>query len=470
MAGFVSLAFGRIEGTETVPVEKRAVVVVTKTQKIPSPPPHKIIAPFEIAKNARVNHYIHRWTKKEPGNFAALFEKSSMYVPELYEILIAEGIPPEFAYIPMIESGFNIRAVSRKNAVGLWQFMKPTGLKYGLRIDNWVDERMDVEKSTTAAAKYMKVMFNRFQSWELVMAGYNCGEKRVNKAIRKTGSTDFWTLSKKLPRETRNYVPKVHAALTIVSNPSRYGFKTPKARTEKDYETVTVPPRKSLEDIAKLLGVESKELYAHNPSLVGRVTPPGRDYELRVPKEYAPKLMLLRNDVVALADLEYPLRRSPSLYRVRTDDSLWKIARKFGTSVRSIKRLNHISGSVIHPGQKLKIPGTTGVVYVRHKVRPGESLYSLARKYRTSIDEIRKANNMKGSMIRTGKVLTIPRNFYASAYSVQQYPVKMRHRIRPGDTLSEIALRYRVSVSQIQKWNKLSSTTLIAGRNLLIYQ
>ena len=474
-AGFVSLSFGHVTGAQTPPAKKRAVsakipkLPSTRIPKTVAEPAKPLRAPFEIRENARVSHYVHRWTKKKPENFAALLERSSMYVPELRDALRAEGIPPEFAYVPMIESGFNVRAVSKKNAVGLWQFIKPTGLKYGLKIDQWVDERMDAEKSTAAAARYMNAMFDRFESWELVMAGYNCGEKRVDKAIKKTGSTDFWTLSKKLPRETRNYVPKIHAALTIASNPKLYGFETPKARPEKDYETVAVPPRKSLADIAKLLGVKSEELYARNPSLVGRTTPPGGDYELSVPREYAPKLRLIRNDVVALADLEHPLYRNPSLYRVRTDDSLWKIARKFGTSVRSIKRLNHISGSIIHPGQKLKIPGTR-VAYVRHRVRPGESLYSLARKYRTSIAEIRKANNIKGSIIRAGKELTIPRDFHAGAYSARHVPVKMSHRIRPGDTLSKIALRYRVSVSQIQEWNKLSSTILIAGRNLLIYQ
>ena len=423
---------------------------------------------FEVKRNSRVEHYIRRFSSgKGKKNFAEILKRSGIFLPEIKEILRSEGIPSEIAYLPLIESGFNPRAVSRKNAVGLWQFIRPTGLKYGLKINYWVDERMDVDKSTLAAARYLKKMHEEFGSWELALAGYNCGEKRVSRAIRKTGSTDFWTLSRKLPRETRNYLPKFNAALIIAKDPEKYGFRITKL--EKDYQAVSVPPRKSLAEIANLLDMGYKEISKYNPSLVGLSTPPGGAYELNVPKDYAEKLISVQDQVIALKDVQIPFRTRPVKYTVRQDDSLWKIARKFGTSVEKLKYANRLSSSIIRPGQRLKIPSRGNLVYVKHKIRPGENIYVLAKRYGTSIDEIKRANNLKGSLIIAGKTLSIPQRL-SSTYASSDVPRKMNHKIIPGDTLSELALRYRVSVSQIKRWNNMSSTTLIAGRNLVIYQ
>ncbi len=448
------------QNQQTEPAEISAVDQPDASQK------YKDIR-FDVTTNSRVEHYIRRFSGKGKRNFAQILKRSGKFLPEIREILRSEGIPPEIAYLPLIESGFNPRAVSNKNAVGLWQFIRPTGLKYGLRINHWVDERMNVEKSTLAAAQYLKKMHKEFGSWELALAGYNCGEKRVSRAIRKTGSTDFWTLSRKLPRETRNYLPKFNAAVIIASNPEKYGFRVPEM--EKDYEAVSVPPRKSLAEIANLLDIGYKEISRYNPSLVGLSTPPGKSYELKVPKGYAEKLLAVKNEIETLKNIQTPFRTRPTRYTVRPDDSLWKIARKFGTSVEKLKYANRLSGSIIRPGQRLNIPTRTNVIYVKHKIRPGENIYILARRYGTSIDEIKRANNIKGSLIIAGKTLSIPQKLsYGSAQ--RDVPRKMKHKIIPGDTLSELALRYRVSVSQIKRWNNMSSTTLIAGRNLVIYK
>ena len=422
---------------------------------------------FEIKRTSRVEHYIRRFSGKGKKDFATILSRSGKFLPEIRKTLLSEGVPSDIAYLPLIESGFNPRAVSRRNAVGLWQFIRPTGLRYGLKVNYWVDERMDVEKSTLAAARYLKEMFDEFGSWELALAAYNCGEKRVSKAIARTGSTDYWVLSKKLPKETRNYLPKFNAALIIAKNPEKYGFRVTGA--EKDYETVSVPPRKSLAEIANLLDMGYKEISRYNPSLVGLSTPPGGDYDLKVPKGYGEKLVSVRSELVALKNIEIPFRTRPVRYTVKPDDSLWKIARRFGTSIEKLKYANRLSSSIIRPGQRLKIPSRGNVVYVKHKIRPGENIYVLAKRYGVSIDEIKRANNLKGSLIIAGKTLSIPQRL-SSTYVQRDVPRKMSHKIIPGDTLSELALRYRVSVSQIKRWNNLSSTTLIAGRNLVIYK
>lgn len=422
---------------------------------------------FEIERNSKVNRYIRRFSGKGKDNFAVILGRSGKYLPDIRKTLRSEGVPQEIAYLPIIESGFNPSAVSRKNAVGLWQFIRPTGLKYGLRINHWVDERMNAEKSTLAAARYLRKLYEEFGSWELALAAYNCGENRVAKAIRRTGSTDFWTVSRRLPRETRNYVPKFNAALIIAKTPGKYGFRI--TETGRDYETVSLPPRKSLTEIANLLDVGYKEISRYNPSLVGLSTPPGKDYELKVPKGYGEKLLAVKSEVETLKDVRTPFRTRPARYTVRRDDSLWKIARKFGTSVSMLKHANNLSGSIIRPGQRLKIPARGNIIYVKHKIRPGENIYVLAKRYGTSIDEIKRANNLRGSLIIAGKTLSIPQRL-SYTYGSQNTPRKVHHKIIPGDTLSELALRYRVSVSQIKRWNRMSSTTLIAGRNLVIYK
>ena len=422
---------------------------------------------FEIERNSKVDRYIRRFSGKGKRNFAVILRRSGKYLPDIRETLRSEGVPQEIAYLPIIESGFNPRAVSKMNAVGLWQFIRPTGLKYGLKINHWVDERMNAEKSTLAAAKYLRKLYEEFGSWELALAAYNCGEQRVAKAIRRTGSTDFWTVSRRLPRETRNYVPKFNAALIIAENPEKYGLRI--TETGKDYEAVSVPPRKSLVEIANLLDMGYKEISNYNPSLVGLSTPPGKNYELKVPQGYGEKLLAVKSEVETLKDVKTPFRTRPVRYTVRPDDSLWKIAKEFGTSVEKLKYANDLSGSIIRPGQRLKIPARGNVIYVKHKIRPGENIYVLAKRYGTSIDEIKRANNLKGSLIIAGKTLSIPQRL-SYTYVPRDVPRKVHHKIIPGDTLSELALRYRVSVSQIKRWNNMSSTTLIAGRNLVIYK
>ncbi len=431
-----------------------------------SDPPRTEIR-YEPKRNSKVERYIKKFSGKGRKNFAEVLKRSELFIPEIKETLRSEGLPSELAYLPIIESGFKTTAVSRKKAVGLWQFIKPTGIRYGLRINHWVDERMDAEKATLAAAKYLKDMHDKFGSWELALAAYNCGEKRVSRAIARTGSTDFWVISRKLPRETRNYVPKFNAALIMAKNPKQYGFSVPKS--EKDYEIVTVPPRKDLTEIASLLGIGYKKIYKHNPSLIGLATPPGESYKLRIPKGYGEKLTSAKAKLDALPISQFPFRTRPADYTVRPNDNLWNIARRFETSVEKLKLANHLSGSTIRPGQKLKIPVAGNTIYVKHTILPGENIYTLAKKYGSSVEEIKKANKLKSSLIIAGKTLSIPQK-YPLVHVPRNNPRKMNHKIIPGDTLSEIALRYRVSVSQIKRWNNLSSTTLIAGRNLLIYK
>lgn len=418
---------------------------------------------LNVVQNEKVQYYIDFFTGRGKSFFQIWLDRSGKYIPIFEDIMESRRIPKEIAYLSMIESGFNLKARSHKHAVGPWQFIRSTGLRYDLKINSWVDERMHLEKSTHAAASYLTDLYDIFQSWELALASYNCGEKRVYREMRRHNSSDFWVISETLPRETRNYIPKYFAALLIAKNPEKYGFKSPEFIREKDYDLVSVPPAKSLKEIARLSAIDHDHLYDYNPSLIGRATPPGSYYQLKIPSSHAEIVKSKNKEIAALDVVKTPYSSTSgvSYYSVRRGDNLGSIARRFGTSVSSIKNLNGLNGHTIYPGQKLRVSGyakrSVGKSF-NHTVKSGESLYVIARRYGTSVGSIKNANNLNSSTIIAGQEITIPGSSRVS------------YRIKNGDTLSEIAATYRVSVSDLKKWNNISSNRITAGKNLVIYR
>ena len=424
-----------------------------------------------ITYNDRVEHYLNFFSFHQRRNFERWLERSETLLPELKRLLKEENLPTDLAYIALIESGYNPNARSRMNAVGMWQFIRSTGKIYGLRIDSYVDERRDIHKSTLAAANYLRDMKEDFGSWELSMSGYNCGNLRVKNSMKKTNSGDFWYLSSTLPRETRNYVPKYIAAMIISKNPEKYGFSRPNY-TSYDIVKTSVPGQKSLSDIAKVIELEPKKLKKLNPSLYAGMTPPDKNYEINIPSSHKE---IIDSKSVEIASLKNVKKRTSIAYKVRSGDNLSVIARRFGTSISSIKRANNLRGSFLRAGQRLRIPTrgsssyrttykkpnnskrrSSAGVYV---VKSGDTLGEIAEKYGVGLSKLKKRNGIGGSSIRAGQKLHIPTGSKNST----------NYKIRNGDTLSEIATKYRVSVADIQKWNNLNSTRLVAGDKIKIY-
>ncbi|MGH7807415.1 MAG: LysM peptidoglycan-binding domain-containing protein, partial [Thermodesulfobacteriota bacterium] len=384
--------------------------------------------------------------------------------------------------LAMIESGFNVRAKSHMGAVGPWQFISSTAKRYGLRVDSWVDERMDPEKSTIAAANYLRDLYNMFQSWELAAAGYNCGEERVQAAIDRFQVYDFWEISEHtLPRETKDYVPKLMAALIIAKNPEKYGFRGIEYQEPKPVEKVLVLPQRSLRDIAAVIGADFISLRDFNPSLIREATPPGGSYKINVPLGYGKVVTAKYNNISALKMVAVATPGNSTKYhRVRRGDSLGEIARRYGVSMSSIKRANRMRGSMIRAGQVLAIPGGSRVAYsstnatvrksesIKHKVRRGDSLGRIAVSYGSSVSAIKSANGIKGSEIIVGQVLTIPGGKTVTKNNGKAGDV-IKYRVKKGDTLWDIASKYDVSVSSIKRWNNLSSSQLASGKQLTIY-
>ena len=443
-----------------------------------------------VVLNERVMHYMVYFQNKGRRSFSIWLERSGRFIPLMSTILAERGMPTDLVYLAMIESGFNVKAESHAAAVGPWQFIKPTAIRYGLRVDAWVDERRDPKKSTKAAADYLSDLYAMFQSWELAAAGYNCGEDRVQAAIDKYQINDFWQISEyTLPTETKNYVPKLMAALIIAKNPEKYGFVGIDYHEPEYFETVRVPPQKSLTDIARVIGVSHYKLVELNPAILLNATPPGGPYDINVPNGYSAIALGKTKELYALADVSPSVAQRSTVvagrHKVRRGETLGKIAGRYGVSVSSIKRANNMRGSTIMVGQSLAIPGLKGSVSTastssssqhdtstaRYTVRRGDTLGAIAARHRVSIGSIKSANNMRGSLIRPGQVLMIPGasgRYYDTPSGGSAITKTTTYRVKPGDTLGVIASRYNVSVSTIKSANRLKGSTIMAGQELTI--
>lgn len=332
-------------------------------------------------------------------------------------VLEENDIPAELFYLAMIESGYRTEALSHAKARGVWQFIPGTAERYGLRVDQHVDERQDPIRSTEAAAKYLRDLYNVFGSWHLAMAAYNAGEIRVLRAVFKGKSRDFWKLAgaKALPKETAEYVPKFLAVVLIGQDPEKYGFRDPSAeRVFPAVEAVEVPGLLPLAEIARASGIPEETLRAVNPHLKKRV-PPGKTYELWVPMHQVSSLSRARTALASAALTQARQLASagrPSLsavHQVRSGESLGLIARRYKLSIGHLKRMNGLKSDRILAGFKLRIkprsyqPSQT----VRYIVKRGDNLTFIANKFKTTVKRVRALNKLRKNTIVVGQVLRL---------------------------------------------------------------
>lgn len=320
------------------------------------------IVVYDPAVNQQnVQFFVDRFTTARRDIVGLWFQRSPQYLGMILPVFRSRGLPDELAYTAMIESGFNPRAVSRVGAKGLWQFMAPTARLYGLRVDRWVDERLDPEKSTVAAAAYLRDLHTRYGSWELAQAAYNAGAVTVDRAVRKTGSTDFWTLAKTklLKRETKDFVPAIHACVVIGRDPGQYGFESKATPIWPEFELVSMPPGTDLKKVAATSGVPLQELRALNPTLIRGVTPPGKPWDVRVPsgtRESVMAALTHRKKPVQMASAGRRTSGSAEIHVVRPRDTVASIAKQYGVSVGNVVRWNNLdSGDAIRPGDRLRV-------------------------------------------------------------------------------------------------------------------
>ncbi len=446
-----------------------------------------------------INDRVIAWIKyfQGPGkrHFARYLRRSGRYIPMMHKILKEERMPLDLVYISMIESGFNPHAYSHAHAVGLWQFIRATGGRYGLRVDSWTDERRDPYKATRAAAKHFKDLYRDHGDWYLAMVGYNAGPGRIKKAIRISGSRDFWDMarhSRALRAETRDYVPKFMAAAIISKMPEKFGFKSVDYEEPLNYEHGVVNSQTDLQVIAECAGVSLDEVRNLNPHLHRGATPPVKKYKVRLPRGKKERFQK------RFAKIPKQKRIMIVQYRVKGGDTLNKIARRYGVSVKSLASANNIkSYKRLRKGKLLTIPvkGGKGKAYrvassggygkktVYHKVRRGETAGGIARKHGVKLSKLRKWNGLnKRSTIRAGRKLKIyKRGAIAKAPvkltdTVSSTPSKalrpgsdVRYTLKKGETLDEVATRYGVTTKELMAWNKIKRSKRVrSGKELLI--
>jgi membrane-bound lytic murein transglycosylase D len=392
-----------------------------------------------IPMNDRVLKYVELFQGRLRDFLAGGLERGSKYLPMVQAVFRAEGVPLDLAYVPLIESAFKPTALSRASARGMWQFMRPTANDHGLKQDWYIDERADPEKATRAAAKYFKTLYGMFSDWHLAMASYNGGPGRVQRAVRASGLSDFWELTaneRYLPRETREYVPMILAAVIIAKNPTQYGFDAP-AIESLAYDKVRVATAVDLRRIAEWTGASIDEIQALNPEL-RRWTTPLRypEYEVKVPAGTGSQLSA-RLAAAGPAELT-----ALKFHTVRRRESLSAIARKLGVSRADLADANGVSErSAVRAGQRLLIPRAPSAPLLASTTRPA--------------DPQRQAETVVAA--RT-----------VSAGEGDEDVQVMTHRVKRGETLYGIANAYDVSVADLRAWNRMKSSRLDVGDRLTI--
>jgi len=371
-----------------------------------------------LVENQWVAREIKSFQTIERRAFEESYRRSGLYREMIIEELRKEGLPEQLSWIPLIESAFKPRALSRARALGMWQFIRSTGYRYGLKQDKYVDERMDPVKATRAAIQYMIELHNLFGDWTTAIAAYNCGEALVQRAIRaqKVDYFDsFWDLFVNLPFETARHVPRFIATLLIVGDPGKYGFDLPSPEPALKYEAVQVNAPVKLANLSQNLGIDPAVLVTLNSELRHDSTP-NYPYELRVPEGYREQCLAC----VASLPQYIPPDVVTDRYTVRPGDTLGAIARRYRTSVDAIVRLNGLrSRTLIYPGQVLRVPSRGGVETaasapaakpgetVTYIVRLGDTLFQIAKTYKTTVDKIKADNGLASDILVVGQRLVI---------------------------------------------------------------
>jgi membrane-bound lytic murein transglycosylase D len=440
--------------------------------------------------------------RSRPEFLDRTFRRGARYLHHIVTEIERRNMPLELALLPVVESAFNPVAYSRSRASGLWQFIPSTGTHYGLAQNWWIDERRDVLRATDAALTYLQYLHEYFSGdWYLAIAAYNGGEGTVSRAVQRNAAagrpTDFFSLD--LKAETRDYVPKLLAISRIVSDPAAYGLQFEPIANQPYFGLVDPGRQVHLGEAADLAGISRDDMFALNPAFNRMTTPPGGPHRLLLPVE---RVEPFRAAIIS-AETEQRLASvavappPDTRHRVRRGENLTSISRQYGVPVETLRQANSLRGSTIHPGETLLIPGVppasaaaaSTVAAARpgidaqlperlpaaapakprvYSVKRGDTLWGVARKHGVTVPALASANGLTSkSQLTAGTRLEIPGAGHAAP---PDESTRITYKVRSGDTLSEIAEKFSVSVRQLKTWNQLRTpTSLRTGQRIVVY-
>ncbi len=398
-----------------------------------------------------------------------ILERGSRYLYHIVEEAEARDMPLELALLPIVESAFDPFAYSRGHAAGPWQFISSTGRAFGLEQDWWKDDRRDILASTDAALTYLEQLAKRFDGdWLLALASYNAGGGNVSRSITRNKQqnkpTDFWNLT--LPRETMDYVPKLLAVAELIRDPEHYGIELPELPNEAYFETVELPGQLHLETAARLAQIPLEEVQLLNPAFNRNATAPNGPHRLLLPVAKASTF----NQQLAMLPEE---KRMPGnkVYVVQRGDTLIGIARQHGITVAELKAANKLTHNTIVVGRELSIPNRGEVPPQRKQyvVKSGDTLWQIAKRHQVSVKDIQQWNTLNSNTpLKVGQVLSL--NAHQTPNTTNEKMVKkVNYQIRRGDTLSGIAQRFKVALSELREWNPQQNDLLTPGQRLVVY-
>ncbi|WNC74073.1 LysM peptidoglycan-binding domain-containing protein [Thalassotalea psychrophila] len=446
---------------------------------------------FDIPQNSKVIAQ-RNWYAKHQSYLDRVAKRSEPFIHHIVEELEKHNMPMELVLLPIVESAYDPFAYSHGSASGMWQFLSGTGKQFGLKQDWWYDGRRDVAASTQAAIKFLRYLNKRFDGdWLLALAAYNSGEGRVARAVkdnaRKGKPTDFWNL--KLPKETRDYVPKLLALADLVKRPEDFGVTLYAIDNQPVVSSIDIGSQLDLALAADLSGLTIDELHALNPGFNRWATAPNGPHQLLVPNNKVEKFKL------GLSKLKKEDRLSWQRYKIREGDSLGVIANRFNTTITVVKEANSLKNNRIRAGKYLLIPTATQSLdryksyeQIRvskltkkgsgnkftHTVKQGDTLWDIGRKYKVSEKSIAKWNAMAPKdMLRLGQKLTIWTGKTASTKTTQTAATSsnimrnINYKVRSGDSLARIANKFNVKIADIEKWNKLKRSKYLQPGQLL---
>ena len=393
--------------------------------------------PIPTEDNVRVQKWIDFYTGRGRGTFEMWLTRSGLYMEWMKTILRGEGLPTDLVHLVFVESGFNPQALSRSRAVGPWQFIRGTAKIFGLQVNSWIDERRDPELATQAAAHYLKHLYSIFDSWPLALASYNSGEGTVVRAIARQGTNDFWQLS--LPRETRDYVPKFLACLSIARNPEKYGFDDVPRAQPLAFETVRIPGPVDLNAVALACNASQDDLRKLNPAFLRYAAPGDRSgmVTIRVPEGSADSLVSRLGDgTVSLPTVLTPADPAFVRHKVRKGETMAQVAHRYGISTADLASANGLrTKSKLHKGQMLRVPNadptslafrtsTPHMSSSKHhttsngevfggtrtvRIKKGDTLEEIAERHNTDVRTLRALNDLRPhEHIRAGGTLKVP--------------------------------------------------------------